>query len=305
MAMTTWTLACIVINGTQINQVQEQSMPTGFNEIIESSDGMVDPTFSAVMAMAPRLSFKTTAIATLLGVVGITPVSISANVVFYYQQTQPNGTRLTGSVHRSATIAAGMVVLRKISAAQGGKAMMEVDVIPLSSDGTTDPITFASAIALPTLTGTAEMFTLGPLKINNVMTDGVQSMDFDLGIREQVMSHAGLVYPVRAHAEQRLPSFRWKHADASLLSTLGLTGLPAVPGAGSECQAFLRKMTAQSTRVIAATAQHIAFTFKKGIWKYTQIGGSNPKEQMIDIELKPVYDGTNAIVGISTASAIA
>ena len=305
MAMVTWTLACVVINGTQINQVQEQSLPTGFNEIIESSDGMVDPTFSAVMAMNPRMTFRTTDIATLLGVVGITPVAISSNVVFYYQQTQPNGTRMTGANHRSATVAAGMIVLRKISAAQGGKAMLEFDVIPLSSDGLVDPITFASAISLPTLAGTATMFTLGPLKINNVMTDGVQSLDFDVGIREQVMSHAGLVYPVRAHAEQRTPSFRWKHADASLLSTLGLTGLAAVPGAGSECQAFLRKLTAQGTRVANATAQHVAFTFKKGIWKYTQIAGSHPKEQMIDIELKPVYDGTNAIVGISTAAAIA
>lgn len=300
MAQTMYTLACMSINGTQINQVQEQGFDLGLGEIVQSSDGMIDPTYSAIMSAKPKFSFKTTDIAGILAIAAFSPVNITANVIAYYQQITAQGLRASGSVHRSATIAAGMVVLRRISTSQNASAVAEFDIIALSADGLADAIVLANNVALPTLTGTAVMFTLGPLKIAATMYDGLQSFDMDIGLKDVTIMHSGLVYPTRAHCEQRLPHLRWKHNDASLIAILGQTGLAA----SGSCVQFLRKMTAQGTRVANITTQHIGFTITKGIYKPLRLAGGNPKEQVIDLDLNPVYDGTNAIVAVSTAIAI-
>lgn len=302
MSQDIWTLCAMKINGTILDGIEEQSIPTGIREIIKAADGQVDPTYAAIMEQDPKMTFRTCHIASFLGLCGIGGLAISSTVILYFQKTDPSGTRVSGSNHRTATIAAGMVIPRNISAAQGQDAKLTFDVIAISSDGLTAPITFATGVALPTLSGVTELFTLGPLQINGGTTEeGIQSFDFDFGIKEKLMRHGGLVYPVRVHIESREPMAKWKHSDASKLATLGLSG--TAQGASASI-AWLRKMAREATRVANVTAQHISFTFYDGIFKVTNVGGSHPSEQSVDIELKPISDGSNPIVAISAAAAI-
>ena len=178
MSQDVWTLAAMKINGTILDGVEEQSIPTGIRELIKAADGQVDPTYAGIMEQDAKMSFRTVHIASFLGLCGIDGLAISANVILYFQKTSPNGTRVTGANNRSVTAAAGLVIPRNISASAGQEAKLSFDVIPISSDGLTAPLTFASGVTLPTLSGVTELFTLGPLQINGGTTEeGIQSFE--------------------------------------------------------------------------------------------------------------------------------
>lgn len=295
------TLYAMQINGTLIDQIREQSVDSGLREIILGGDGAVDPTYAALMDIDPKMTFQTTAIAEFLAVCGINGLAISSNVVLYYQKTTEDGIRTAGSNHKSVTVAAGMVIPRTISARQGGEALLTFDIIIRSTDGLTAPFTMASSVALPAGATVAALWTLGPWKLNGTMQEGSQSLDLDFGLRERVMKHSGHVYPYRIHIEERRPKLRLRTTDVAFWH-----GNAAGVAQGATASiAWFRKMAREGARVAAGTSEHISATVYDGIWKPTRASGSHPSEQMVDVEIEPISDGTNAIIGLSAAAAIA
>lgn len=85
------------------------------------------------------------------------------------------------------------------------------------------------------------------------------------------------------------------------VATMGLFAAQSgTTGNGSKI--FFRKMLSGSTRVPDATAQHVGLTMVSGMIFARRINGA---KAMAEIELVPTINGTDPMIAVATATAIA
>jgi len=300
MSQNVFKLAAMTIDETTISQISEQSVNTGLQEVVQAADDAVDPTYAALMHGDPVLSFTTSQIAAFLAAVGISGKEISSSVNMYFTKTAEQGINATAGQSIQVAVSKGLILPRRIQAAQGSVARIMFDVIAVSTDGLTNPLAATTGGTSPS-SGVSQLYTAGPLKLNGTDDEGVQSMDFDFGLTGKPLRHSGLVYPVRTHIESRRPSFRFTTTNALALTTLGAGGTAQ---GSTDSVAWLRKLDRLGARVANNASEHISFTLDDGVWRVNSLGGSFPSEAAAEIEWVPAYDGSNAIVVISTGAAI-
>lgn len=175
-----------------------------------------------------------------------------------------------GSVHPQYSLAASATAAARIVGAstdQGGVLYADVQVTPLSVDGTTNPLQSANA-ALPTLVAEPTLHTLGAVVLNGTKVNGVKRIGFDLGIDLVGERYDGEPYLRNVAETDPNPSISGDHGDPiGLLAALGLTGLAA----SSNFDVYFRDMTAglaQATglrlRMASAVATPGAVSFRRG-----------------------------------------
>jgi len=311
MALTAHTLYAVNVdaidsaNDVLIDQVSDFTADPGIQEALLSADGQVDPTFVAVAQQAPRFSFTTSGLATVLAKCGISGLDFTgdaddAGLECWFQKMEEGGTRVSGSNHLKMTAIHGLLLPRTITASDGEPASMAMEAV-VTYNGDDAPIVIATSQALSGSPSVSEVFTAGPMKINGVTYDGVQSVTIDFGLQEQVLSSDGLVYPTFVCIGQRRPSITIQTTDVTLLNTFGLNGV--VQGA-TDSVVYLRKMSEGATRVTDVTAEHISFTIDEGRinplpWSAEQGGPGS-----LELRITPTDDGTNDIIAIDTTAAI-
>ena len=293
-----------------IDQVANQSIDPGIQEILSSGDGQVDPTHVATMQQAPRISFSTSKLATLLAEATsaflLNGLKIDSDVTydgaeFWFQKIAEGGTRTAGANHIKMTVNEGLLLPRAITAAQGGIASIGLDTI-ITYDGTNNPIVIATGQALEGAPSISELFTLGPVSLNGTTINGVQSVSIDPGLVEIVQFGDGQVWPTFVGIMQRQPLITLTTLDVAAFNTFGLSGTAQ---SATDSVVYLRKIAEGGTRVADDTAEHIKFSIDDGKIIPRAIAGANGAPQMMQLELRPTWDGTNAIIVIDTASAIA
>lgn len=295
-----YVLAAVSVNGTVIGGISGQALDTRINQAILSADGQVDPTFACIMGAVPVFSFRTYSLDAILAILTINGLAISANVVLYLQKTQNNGIRATGSVHRTITIANGMIIPRSMGASQGAPAMFAFDVIATSSNGENSPLAFANNVALPTLPGVTQLFTVGPFYRNGAANVGVQSIQCDFGLQEEMRDGDGNTYPKGMHIASRQPRIEIGFDDAAVGAGLGLF---EAQGA-TDSYFFFRAKTRLGASEADGNASHIKVGVDDGIWLHKNTGGDHPNFQSSVIECMPVFDGTNPIIAVTTGQVI-
>lgn len=305
MAVDRYTLYAIEVNGTLIDQIDEQTNTSGVQRIARSADGAATPTYTAVMRADPRFTFRTTDIKAVLDLIDLNDgLAIASGVNIYYQKLAEDGKRASGSVHRKVATAAagGLVVVRPISASVGEVAMVELEVFVKSSDG--DPLTWTNNAALPAGGGgVASLWTVGPVQINGTKYDGVRSVSVDPGIEVLAEASDGLVYPNFINITQQVPSISATIRNLAVADLLKNAGA-AQGGVASESYVWLRKIDEGGKRVADATQEHIQFEVHEGLWNYEQVSGAHPDMQECAVSCQPTDDETNAIVVVDTTAAI-
>ncbi len=297
--------ATLAASPVLLDQVQNFECSPAIAKTVQASDGAVDPTYVAVMSQSPRITFGSTALATILGSCGISGAVIDADgtypgLVCWFQKMAEGGVRASGSNHLKLTAKEGILVPRSISAGMDGPATMTLEAV-LTYDGTNDPIVIADSQALSGSPAVGELFTVGPVSINGTTLEGIQSIEIDFGIQVTVQGGDGQVWPTYCAIMSRGPSIRVRTTDVSSLSTFGLTG--TAQGA-TDSVVYLRKVDEGGTRVADGTAQHLSFTVDEG---HISVEGANVSQDgaaMADVTITPTYDGTAAIMVISTGTAI-
>jgi len=261
---------------------------------VEASSGNVDPTFTAMMSTNPRFSF-TTKLITVLSSFGIAGGEITT-AKMWLQQLVKHGTR--NATSKDIIAATGMCLPRSLTVSQGAPAELQFDLFALSTDGAAVPITFATGAmdAIPT----ALVWTLGPVSLNGTPYD-VESMTIDFGIQEFVEASSGNVYPTYITIMERRPTITLAVRTADIQGALDVTGLAQ---SGTDSVFYLRKLTANGTRVADVTAEHIKFTVDDGMMTIQDLPTTHGSPAMTNVLITPVYDGVAAIVLIDTASAI-
>lgn len=271
----------------------------GFNpalgQIVEANSGDVDPTYMAVMTAAPVLGIMTRAMSVLssFGIAGAQITTMDA----WLQQLVKHGTR--NATSKKLTIATGICVPRTLTVAQGQPAELALEAIALSSDGTTAPV--AAGTGTMAANPTPVLHTLGPVSLNGQAYD-VISMTIDFGIGLLVEASEGNVYPDYATIIARTPSISVVGKDVDLRTAVGFDGL--AQGA-TDSLFHLRKLDQNGKRVANNVAEHIKFTIDDGMISAQAINAPHGERALTEITIVPVYDGTNAIMVIDTASVIA
>ena len=288
-----------------IDQITDFALSPGIEHILRSGSGSVDPTFVGVMNQNPRASWSTTALATVLAKCGIAGLAIAADVdelgcEMFFNNLAEGSTRGGDGTNVKLSAAEGLLVPRTINAPHGGEATLSMELIP-TWDGTLDPIVIATAQNLVGSPAVGELFTVGPVKINGATVTDVQNITINFGITEIVRGGSGSVWPTFVGIMSRTPSITVVTDDVDQFNTLTL---PGVAQGATNSVVYLTKMAEGSTRTANATAEHISFTIDEGHIAVTNVGGSHGAPLTAEITITPTYDGTDAILVVSTATAI-
>lgn len=286
-----------------IDQVESSSLAMNPNKNIKSSAGDVDPTFACYGGFAPQFRSSTEAIAQFLAAVGISGLVISANPTSLYNRgvDLTTGLRKGSSAHQKFAMNAGLIVPRQLTVGVQTPARISFDVIGVNAAGSTNPVTKSESVSLPVMNGVAEQFYFGKAMINGSELEGVQDYTYDFGLSAVVKQGAGALYPQLIYIESRRPKLMFRVNDAEALADLGLTGLAQ---GSTDSIVYLRKAAANGIRVADATTEHVSLAVDDGIITVPDKGGSHPSELSTSVEIDPIFDGANAIVVVSTATAI-
>lgn len=300
-----FTLGCVVTSAGQINQIADHSIDPGVETVILRGDGVVDPRFAAVMAQRPMLSFTTTAIARALGYAGISGLGISGTTLdLYLQQYQDVGTRLSGANSVRARVSKGLLVPQRLTARSGRAAVLSYQVYAASSDGTTAPLAIAKSQTMPSVSAFDQAFTVGPASINGTTVEAVRELEIDFGMAVRVLEPGdGDVYPTFVCLMERRPTVTLRTTNVHLLDSAEL-GQWVAQG-GTDSLVYLRKIDRNGTRVANGTAEHVRFSIDDGIVTARPFSSEDNNEAMIELLIEPIYDGTNDVIAVNTATAIA
>jgi hypothetical protein len=293
-------LSSVVLPAATIGQITDSELAPGIEEILEGGSAAVDPSFCAVGEAKPMFSFTTTDIAGALTACGLGALNIAAETDFYFAAIKPGGVIDTGTTHIKLSLTSGMLVPRRLEGTQGRQpARISYDLYATSSDGLVNPITIATGQALPSQGVVANLWTIGPVKINASSIQAVQSVSWDFALTPEVLGGDGEPYPTFAGVSLRRPVCAINGLDVSAFNLSTTAGL-----ALTSFITYFRKIAQGGTRVANATVQHVKLNGTQGMLYPRSARGRHEKPFEGDWNIVPTYDGTNNIVQVSTASAI-
>jgi hypothetical protein len=295
----------LVLASGQIPQIVNWRHNFGITRAAIAGSGALSDATSGVVQQAPTATLSTTAIVSALTALGsiVSPYSIAAAATLYLRKTVHGGTFASGSTHSKLAGSLGIAVPRTLRLSQTQFATLDMELMWVSSDGATAPIAFTQSVALPTLTMASEKYVLGPIYLNDALTEGIDSVEIDFGMRAKSIFHNGFVYPTACAVDRVQPAVRIQTMDPGVIATLTTGGFGT---SASPTRFFARKVADSGLRVADATTQHAKFTITTlGHFIPVEVGGDEGSEASIAYEAHPLDDGTNAILAASTAAAIA
>lgn len=294
------------VGGALLGGIRDMTPALGLNPIVEGSDGEVYARFVAIMSQRPTVRFSTTEIKAALDKCGLSGMIIDNDVtykglVFYLQQLAEGGVRSGAGANMKITVPEGILVPRTLSVDQDGAAILAYEALA-TWDGTNDPFVLAVDQDMPAGTpGVANLWTVGPVKINGTALDSVMGLNIDFGLDARAEASDGEVWPrfPYIHGVRAVATFRTR--DVELLNTLGITG-----DAQGETDSviYLRKLKEGGGRELDATEVHISLTVDEGLIAVTELGAAHDGQAEATVTLWATYDGSNAPFVIDTTAAI-
>lgn len=275
-------------------RARDTSQNDGTNVIREANSGEPYARNAYVTAQNPAGEISTPAIATALGAVGPLggAITAAAPLVLYAQKREDGGTRATGSVHKSITVNAGMIVPSRLSCDHQGNAQLSY-AFAAKSDGTNDPITIADSQALEALPATDDHFSLGAVSIGGTTIDGKNSVSIDFGVRLSVEGSDSDVWPTVVSIEIVEAMLSITTMDLAL----GSIDLDGLAGTHANTSVVFRKRASGGTYAGAGDVTLTAAGLAVVDSRLTAAMGSNASGT---IQLHCTYDGTNSPIKLST-----
>lgn len=282
-----------------------------------ATSGDVYARFQALYAVKPMCDFASLNLAAALDLCGLTGFRITsgATLLFYCQQQQKGGSRMSGSNHRIITVNEGLLLPRRITCEHQGDAQIDYDVLPIY-DGSNDPIVVADTSALGTNPGDAERFTLGPVTLawsgSSMTLPEIRRTEIDFGVQAETVGADSDLYDTNVRIVEIQPSITFTGIDIEWFKSANIPigGRSLVHSGGGSggttpTTIVFRKRALGGTFVAAATAEHIGMT-ACGMAVVEQLfdaQGNALDECSLRIPLR--FDGTNAPITIDTTYAYA
>jgi hypothetical protein len=258
MPATVYSMAPCKINTTVI-PVERIGFSAGIIANPHQHSGNEYPTLVAIPGATPRVTLTVP----FLFAYGMLGLGINVLTGFeVYLAKFASLTRASGSVHTKWALTASCsaaAIITGASVNQDGILMAEVEVYPLSNNGTTHPLTRTDNNALPSLAAQPTLHTLGPMSINGTVYPGLTTAGVELGQRLEVQRTDGALYPILAVRVDATPRITATHADpVAVHGILGLTGVNLT----SNLVAYFRAM--DTAGLVSTGADAVSITVASG-----------------------------------------
>lgn len=296
------------IETVDITQIGRQQWGAGITDVIERGSGGIRPKFAGIGQQQNEISFSTTQLASILGVVPLmTGVGVSQALNTYFKHmSQTSHTARASLAHVRGQVNYGMVFIERITLEQNQPATADV-IIAVGWDGTNAPIIYAGSLALDaTEIANDEVFGVGPAAVNGVAILSVQRATIESGIELEKLHSASEVWPSFVGIKQTEPKITIETFEMSHAATAGVAGtvLNGTGGITLFARKFTKNMAGGLARVADITAQHISFTMANGRYHVEPQGdGNDPVTLSIMGVGTSAADGTPEIA-VNTAIAI-
>ena len=286
-------IQAISVNGSGFAGVRGQSREMARTINSEGSDGTVFETLHTLSKSAQVASYDTVAAKTMLSAMGssgtapfpFVKLNGSTGLIMYCGRSASLAPGYdTGSYHLSRTALNGVITMERLAwGGIGQDALLSCKAFYTSTDGTTDPVSLSTTIAvgsLPTPANT-EAYVLSALTLDGVSIGPVNSCEIDIGHKFEYQYLAGLPYPTNTRGAG--PNGR---AELRLMADINGIELPDL-GTGSVSAVF----TARASGGTLGSST-LTFTFN-GPWTIQQNEqGSNAGPMSGRFEVRPKWNGT-------------
>lgn len=198
----------------------------GIKNTLHHHSGNVYPTLVVIPGADRRVRLSAPFLDTfnLLGV-GLTQLSAAS----FYLAAFADFNRESGSNHQMISLTSECVAGAEIvgwNVSQDGILYATVDIVFLSNDGQTDPITITEDQDLPSISGSPTLTTLGPVSFSGNIVSGVSNMGGQMGTTPAILKTDGDFFPRTAARLQADPVLTLTHSDpATLIQTLTADGI--------------------------------------------------------------------------------
>lgn len=217
----------VTVQGGSATTVATEMMGVtlGIMRTIHHHSGNVMPTLVVVPGADRRIRVGVPfqAAFNLLGL-GLTQLS----ALSVYLATFSQFNRQTGANHLMLSLTTACVAGAQITSWTvnvDGILMAVVDIILVSNDGATDPLTVTPSSALPAISGTPQLHTIGPVSFNGTIYSGAVATSGSIGSNPTLLRTDGDFFGRTAARLQAEPSLSVTHADpvtlVQALTTLG------------------------------------------------------------------------------------
>jgi hypothetical protein len=219
-----YSLAPCTLNATTLATANLRVTPA-IAAIMARNSGNEFGSVQAVTGAEPRVTFSTPYYEAynLIGLKGLALTTCDIYLAKFL-----SGIRTATSVHTKyalASSAAGFAYIKSISGSQNGIVMADVEIVLLSSDGMTHPLSPSTNNALPSLGSQPALRTIGPMKINGTAYAGAVNVSVDLSPQVETMVSDGDLYPRVCTYKGGSPVITVEHGDPeSLRAAIGFTG---------------------------------------------------------------------------------
>lgn len=295
------TLYACDAGGNLIDEITDFRLASNIVRMMQPLGGDVEPKYVCIASQSPSISFTTLALARGLAAVGADGLALSSPGVFFLQKMTQDGKRAGALAHLKLTVNAGIVVPRTLRATQGGYASLDYECV-CRYNGTLEPIVPLASQSLAGAPVVDEKFTVGTVNINGAALTGIKEITIDFGLQLVLDISEGDIWPTFIAIDARMsPLITIRTSDALAFNTFGLDGTAQ---SATDSEVYFRKKAMDGTNEADATVEHIKVTIDQGIITCEEVGGGSPGTLESLVHIAPTYDGTNATMAISTASAI-
>lgn len=249
------TVAVPLTPTSTFSAINDASIRGGAQLFTESPAGHPAPLFGAIERIQPEISFTTPQIDTVVSALSTWGAGVSSKL-YQKKSTGVAPSARSGTVHTRHDVAQAVAFWSQITLPANGRASAQVMVKPIWN-GTDLPIVANGSVAL--LAGAmaeTNYFAAGPVKINTVLVDGVESVTVSSGTNFRGEGDSSTVYDTYGELSVGQCIVTIKTKNKTNWSTVLLAGL-AVTDLTFYAKAWAN---AQSTSFVAdATASHILF----------------------------------------------
>jgi hypothetical protein len=241
--------------------------------------GNLFPSVAVLSGAIPRIAFKTP-IKDALTVIGTGLLALTNLDFMLAKFSNSTFIKATTSVHTKWNASSGCAYISGWSIGQGGICLADVDVVPLSTDGTTHPLTRSDNNAMLTLSSEPILHTLGPLSVNGSVITGLNQLSVAMNHTLDVRVSDGDLYPRNAALLAGSPTITGEHLDpATLLTTLSLIGVNISANVIAYWKSF------DVTTQIVSTANSVSAAIASGriVAENIDAGQNNPAKSAIHV----------------------
>ncbi len=292
-----YTISAVKHDTTLIKGVQNLGLTTGLQQILSSGSGAVDPAFVSVGRSQPEITFDATAVKTALANLGgIDGISLT-NLIFFFQQMVAGGKRAGALSHTKVTATSGIIIPTRIDApVLPGEATISYRTVPISADGDASPLAILADQSLEANQDqVSEVYVLGPVEINGVALDGVESWTLDFGITLEIVTANGHIYPTFTGIMSRAPFFTARTFDVDTFESWDIDGV-----AQGESDSTIQLL--DQAEGGARGSSPIIFTIDAGMAHFEDITGRHGQRVGGSVRITPTSDGVADIIAVSGIS---